>query len=130
MDESYLTGEPFEIAKAPGSTVLSGAINGNTLLTIRATSLASNSRYAQIVSVLHESERSRPKLRRGFVQRLHPAGKYIPRGGCLRGFSLINYRHPLESGSSCRCQAAIPPSMLLTSLNPLLASTLAAILDR
>jgi hypothetical protein len=27
MDESYLTGEPFEISKAPGSTVLSGAIN-------------------------------------------------------------------------------------------------------
>lgn len=64
MDESYLTGEPFEIAKAPGSTVLSGAINGNTLLTIRATSLVTNSRYAQIVSVLHESERSRPRLRR------------------------------------------------------------------
>ncbi len=64
MDESYLTGEPFEIAKAPGSTVLSGAINGSTLVTIRATSLASNSRYAQIVGVLHESERSRPRMRR------------------------------------------------------------------
>jgi heavy metal translocating P-type ATPase len=64
MDESYLTGEPFEIAKAPGSTVLSGAINGNALLTMRATSLAANSRYAQIVVVLHESESSRPRLRR------------------------------------------------------------------
>src|SRR5579872_1522356 len=28
MDESYLTGEPFLIPKAPGSQVLSGAING------------------------------------------------------------------------------------------------------
>ncbi|HWG37119.1 MAG TPA: hypothetical protein VN690_05325 [Terriglobales bacterium] len=28
MDESYLTGEPFLIAKAPGATVLSGAIIG------------------------------------------------------------------------------------------------------
>ena len=64
MDESYLTGEPFEIAKAPGSTVLSGAINGNVLLKIRTTRLASNSRYAQIVSVLHESEQSRPRMRR------------------------------------------------------------------
>ena len=64
MDESYLTGEPFEIAKAPGSTVLSGAINGSTLLRLRATSVASNSRYAQIVGVLHESERSRPRMRR------------------------------------------------------------------
>ena len=29
MDESYLTGEPYRISKAPGSTVLSGAINGD-----------------------------------------------------------------------------------------------------
>ena len=28
MDESYLTGEPYRMAKAPGSTVLSGSING------------------------------------------------------------------------------------------------------
>ena len=28
MDESYLTGEPFVISKAPGSGVFSGAING------------------------------------------------------------------------------------------------------
>ncbi|MFM8379960.1 MAG: hypothetical protein ACKOB1_11625, partial [Planctomycetia bacterium] len=28
MDESYLTGEPYRMAKAPGSAVLSGAING------------------------------------------------------------------------------------------------------
>src|SRR5262249_23146822 len=45
MDESYLTGEPFEIAKAPGSQVLSGAVNGNTALQIRATWLAVDSRY-------------------------------------------------------------------------------------
>jgi high-affinity K+ transport system ATPase subunit B len=32
MDESYLTGEPFEISKTPGSKVLSGAINGETRL--------------------------------------------------------------------------------------------------
>ena len=34
MDESYLTGEPFEITKTPGSTVISGAINGESALTI------------------------------------------------------------------------------------------------
>jgi len=32
MDESFLTGEPFELSKAPGTRVLSGAINGDTLL--------------------------------------------------------------------------------------------------
>ena len=37
MDESYLTGEPFMMAKAPGSEVFSGAINGERALTLRAT---------------------------------------------------------------------------------------------
>lgn len=64
MDESYLTGEPFFIAKAPGSVVLSGAINGDSALTIRATNTAQQSRYAKIVEVLHASEENRPKIRR------------------------------------------------------------------
>ena len=34
MDESYLTGEPFFIAKLPGAEVLSGAVNGEGALTI------------------------------------------------------------------------------------------------
>jgi heavy metal translocating P-type ATPase len=64
MDESYLTGEPFLIAKAPGATVLSGAVNGDAALTIRATRLASDSRYAKIIEVLHESEKNRTQIRR------------------------------------------------------------------
>ena len=64
MDESYLTGEPFLIGKAPGAVVLSGAINGDAALTIRATARASDSRYAKIVEVLHESEKNRPRIRR------------------------------------------------------------------
>jgi heavy metal translocating P-type ATPase len=64
MDESYLTGEPFEIAKAPGATVLSGAINGDAALTIQATRIANDSRYAKIVEVLRASEKNRPRIRR------------------------------------------------------------------
>ena len=64
MDESYLTGEPFLIAKAPGANVLSGSINGNVALTIQATKIASDSRYAKIVEVLHASEENRPKIQR------------------------------------------------------------------
>lgn len=64
MDESYLTGEPFLLAKAPGATVLSGSINGDAALTIKATRLASDSRYARIVQILHESEMNRPRMRR------------------------------------------------------------------
>ncbi len=64
MDESYLTGEPFLISKAPGATVISGAINGDGMLTVSATRVAKDSRYAKIVEVLHASERNRPKIRR------------------------------------------------------------------
>jgi heavy metal translocating P-type ATPase len=64
MDESYLTGEPYRISKAPGATVLSGAINGDTALAIRADRLPEDSRYARIMQVMRESEQSRPRLRR------------------------------------------------------------------
>jgi len=64
MDESYLTGEPFQITKTRGSTVISGAINGESALTIRTTQRAADSRYAKIMDVMRESEAKRPKLRR------------------------------------------------------------------
>ena len=64
MDEAYLTGEPFEISKTPGSQVLSGAINGDSALTIRAEKLAVDSRYARIMRVMQETEQRRPRLRR------------------------------------------------------------------
>ena len=64
MDESYLTGEPYVITKSVGSSVLSGAINGEDALVIRATKTAADSRYAQIVGVLAEAEENRPKMRR------------------------------------------------------------------
>jgi heavy metal translocating P-type ATPase len=64
MDESYLTGEPFMMPKAPGSEVYSGAINGEHALTVRATHVAADSRYARIVNVLRDSEQRRPELRR------------------------------------------------------------------
>jgi len=64
MDESYLTGEPFEMSKTSGSTVISGAINGESALTIRATRRAADSRYAKIMLVMRESEEKRPQLRR------------------------------------------------------------------
>jgi len=64
MDESYLTGEPFLMSKTPGAQVLSGAVNGETLLTISAGKLPIDSRYAKITQVLQASEQNRPRLRR------------------------------------------------------------------
>lgn len=64
MDESYLTGEPYQISKIPGTSVLSGAINAESVLIIKADKLASDSRYSAIVKVLSEAEQKRPSIRR------------------------------------------------------------------
>ncbi len=64
MDESFLTGEPYRVSKAPGASVISGAINGETALTLRAEKPARDSRYAQIMQVMRESEQHRPRMRR------------------------------------------------------------------
>ena len=64
MDESYLTGEPYQVSKTIGADVLSGAINGEAVLVIRAGKIARDSRYAQIMGVMQEAEQKRPSIRR------------------------------------------------------------------
>ena len=64
MDESYLTGEPFQIQKAPGAAVLSGALNGESVLTVSVSKLPADSRYAKIMRVMQEAEANRPQMRR------------------------------------------------------------------
>lgn len=64
MDESYLTGEPYMMSKTPGSQVLSGAINGEAALIVRAEKRAVDSRYARIMEVMQASEQHRPQMRR------------------------------------------------------------------
>ena len=58
------TGEPYQISKAPGASVLSGAINGESVLIIKASKLTIDSRYSIIVKVLEEAEQKRPTIRR------------------------------------------------------------------
>ena len=64
MNEAYLTGEPYLLAKSIGSAVLSGAMNGESALTIKATKPAVDSRYAQIMRVVQETEQNQPAMRR------------------------------------------------------------------
>jgi heavy metal translocating P-type ATPase len=64
MDEAYLTGEPFLIQKVHGASVLSGALNGESVLTIAVSSLPADSRYAKIMHVMQLAEANRPEMRR------------------------------------------------------------------
>lgn len=91
MDEAYLTGEPFEISKAPGSEVISGAINNDTALTITATALPIDSRYAKIMKVMEMSELNRPSIRR-IGDRL--GAWYTPLAIAIAGLSWLVAGHP------------------------------------
>src|SRR5579872_3190067 len=64
MNEASLTGEPLEIQKAPGAQVLSGAVNADIALHIRAEKPAIDSRYARIMRVMQDAEQRRPHIRR------------------------------------------------------------------
>lgn len=64
MDESFLTGEPYMMRKIPGSEILSGALNGESMLKIRPTSKVKDSRYSQIVSTMKKIESEKTPIRR------------------------------------------------------------------
>jgi heavy metal translocating P-type ATPase len=64
MDESFLTGEPYRMGKSVGSSTLSGAVNGESVLTIRASKHAKDSRYSAIMKVMEESIQNKPRMRR------------------------------------------------------------------
>lgn len=115
MDESYLTGEPFEMSKTPGSKVLSGAINGETALTVVADKLAVDSRYARIVQVIQTTEQNRPQLRR-LGDRL--GAWYTPVAVGLAGFAWISTHDPLRFlavvvvATPCPLLIAIPVAVI------------------
>lgn len=61
FDESSLTGESLPVNRAAGEKVSSGAINGSMAVRMRATALASDSQYQQIVRLVEEAQGSKAK---------------------------------------------------------------------
>ena len=115
MDEAYLTGEPFTISKAPGSQVLSGAVNGDSAITIVAEKLAVDSRYAKIMRVVQASEQNRPRLRR-LGDRL--GAWYTPLAVGLAGLSWLASGEPhrflavMVVATPCPLLIAIPVAVI------------------
>lgn len=56
FDEAAITGESLPIDLTHGEEVLSGALNGDEAVKIRATQTAENSQYQQIVSLVQDAE--------------------------------------------------------------------------
>ncbi len=115
MDESYLTGEPYRVSKAPGASVLSGAINGEVVLTIRAEKLPTDSRYAQIMEVMREAEQQRPSLRRlgdriGAV--FAPLALLFAFGAWYFGGDSVRFLAVLVVATPCPLLIAIPVTLI------------------
>ncbi len=64
VNAARLTGEPMPVPAAPGTALLSGAINGEGPLTLRATALAAESEYARIVELVRSAQASKAPLQR------------------------------------------------------------------
>jgi heavy metal translocating P-type ATPase len=115
MDESYLTGEPFRIHKAPGSQVLSGAVNGTTALKIRATKLPVDSRFSRILKVVEEAEKNRPAMRR-IADRLGawytPAALLLAVLGWVVGGSPERFLAVVVIATPCPLLIAIPVAII------------------
>ena len=115
MDESYLTGEPFEIRKIPGSDVMSGAVNGESAITIRATRLVADSRYAKIMRVMRDTEEKRPKLRR-LADRLGalyaPVALAIAVAAAVLANSPVRFLSVIVIATPCPLLIAIPVALI------------------
>ena len=64
VDESRLTGEPVPITAEPGARLLSGSVNGESPLTVRAELVAAESLYARIVELVRSAQASKAPLQR------------------------------------------------------------------
>jgi len=115
MDESYLTGEPFRIAKVPGAEVLSGAVNGESALTVTVGKLPIDSRYSKIMRVMHQAEANRPRLRR-IADRLGAwytvLGLALAALGWMIGHDATRFLAVLVIATPCPLLLAIPVAII------------------
>ena len=59
MDESSLTGESLPVERVRGELLLSGSVNGETAIRMRAGATADNSQYSRIIALVEEAAASR-----------------------------------------------------------------------
>jgi heavy metal translocating P-type ATPase len=64
VDSSRITGEPMPVSAHPGILLLSGSLNLEGPLTVRATAPASESQYARIVDLVRTAQESKSPLQR------------------------------------------------------------------
>jgi Cu+-exporting ATPase len=64
VDESMITGEPVPPLKSPGSRVVGGTINTNSVLSVKATKVGRETVLAQIIQLVEDAQGSKPPVQR------------------------------------------------------------------
>jgi Cu+-exporting ATPase len=64
IDASMLTGESMPVEVSPGSSVAQGTVNGDGVLTMRATAIGAGTQLAQIIDIVRRAQGSMPPVQR------------------------------------------------------------------
>ncbi len=75
MDESLITGESMPVAKQPGDAVTGGAINGEGMIHVRATTVGAESVLSRIIKLVQGAQASKAPVQR-LVDRI--AAVFVP----------------------------------------------------
>ncbi|MBB4286400.1 heavy metal translocating P-type ATPase [Roseospira goensis] len=75
LDESLITGESLPVARGPGDAVIGGAINGEGLLRVRATSAGGEGLLTRVIRLVEEAQASKAPVQR-LVDRV--AAVFVP----------------------------------------------------
>ncbi|KAA5604318.1 copper-translocating P-type ATPase [Roseospira marina] len=75
LDESLLTGESLPVARGPGDTVIGGAVNGEGLLRVTATSEGGQGVLTRIIRLVEDAQASKAPVQR-LVDRV--AAVFVP----------------------------------------------------
>src|SRR5262249_51545740 len=84
-DESLLTGESLPVAKEPGDRVIGGALNGDGLLRLRATSGVHEGVLAHIIALVENAQASKAPIEK-LVDRI--SGVFVP---VVLGLALLTF---------------------------------------
>ncbi|MDI6718514.1 MAG: heavy metal translocating P-type ATPase [Methanomicrobiales archaeon] len=64
VDESMISGEPIPVAKREGDDLIGGTLNGNGVLTFRATKVGRDTVLSQIIRLVENAQGSKPPVQR------------------------------------------------------------------
>ena len=88
LDESLLTGESLPVARQPGDRVTGGAINGEGLLAVRATTVGAASMLSQIMQMVESAQAKKAPIQQT-VDKV--AAVFVPAVFAAAGLTLLGW---------------------------------------